>query len=105
MKYVIRATKQSIVFEHDPNFKLNKTSMSYNTLYDPRNMTEGRLKLIEEDKQKQIDEYKSYYHTNLKKAILDNNLNYGTFQNWKSKNKIDYPIEFKGFLFEKVDVK
>ncbi len=44
-------------------------------------------------------------YTNLKKAILNQNLNYGTFQNWKSKNKIDYPITYRGFLFEKVDVK
>jgi len=45
------------------------------------------------------------FYTNLKKAILYQNLNYGTFQNWKSKNKIDYPFTYKEYHFEKVEVK
>ena len=44
------------------------------------------------------------FYTNLKKAVLNQGLNYGTFQNWKSKNKVDYPITYKGFLFERVEV-
>jgi|18_taG_2_1085343.scaffolds.fasta_scaffold01030_2 hypothetical protein len=55
-----------------------------------------------------IDDFtiiESFFYTNLKKAIIGNKLNYGTFLNWKSKNKIDYPIFYKGFLFEKIEVK
>ena len=44
-------------------------------------------------------------YTNLKKPVIDANLNYGKFNKWKSKNNIDLPIEYKGFLFEKVEVK
>ena len=60
--------------------------------------------LVETTNELTLD-WETTLYTNLKKAITDNNLNYGTFQNWKSKNKIDYPITYKGFLFEKVTVK
>lgn len=104
MKYVIRATKESIKFinPNDGGLKPSiKDPIIYNVSSDPRLMIN-----LDQEKifRKLTDSYAPKYYNNLKKAITDNNLNYGTFQNWKSKNKIDYPITYRGFLFEKVDV-
>ena len=39
-----------------------------------------------------------HHYTNLKKAIIESGLNYNTLKKYK------LPIEYRGFLFEKVEI-
>lgn len=54
-------------------------------------------------KVKKIPLENSSLFRNIGNAIKGVHLNYGTFRNWKSKNKVDYPITYKGYSFEKID--
>lgn len=55
--------------------------------------------MLVETKDELILEWETYYYTNLKKAIIESGLNYNTLKKYK------LPFEYKGFQFEKVEIK
>jgi hypothetical protein len=76
MKYVIRVSTNKTNSYHELNHKVEITKL----------MNLG-------------------HYNNIKKAVTLYGINYGAFRSWKSKNKIDYPINYKGYLFERIEVK
>ncbi len=119
MKYVIIVVNKNIIADHLLGHKpsaflpecsdpLTAWNRRWRDVYGGLQRISDVVASSRKEKQESIKSPRNtsqHHYTNLKKAVLKSGLNYGTFQNWKSKNKPSFPIEYKGFLFEKIEVK